>query len=155
MHGWQHTSVNLSALLPSTGALLWLGHPDTALAFSAAFLFGTLLVTPDLDLQLNDARRRWGPLRFIWAPYAALSRHRGMSHTYFAGPLVRLAYLAVWCLPVVALALSLNLDDFPPVIPLTWVITALLGYFTSQWLHLLCDGILPFQSRTPKRRKRS
>ncbi len=154
MHGWQHTSVNLSALLPSTGALLWLGHPDTALAFSAAFLFGTLLVTPDLDLQLNDARRRWGPLRFIWAPYAALSRHRGMSHTYVAGPLIRLAYLAVWCLPVIALALSLKLDGFPPMIPHAWVITTLLGYFTSQWLHLLCDGILPFQPRAPKHRRR-
>ena len=89
-------------------------------------------------------------MRFIWAPYAALSRHRGMSHTYLAGPTIRLAYLALWAAPLVWGAQHLQIT---PTLP-SWnhVIIAVIGYFLAQWLHLLCDGIMPLDRSHHKRR---
>ena len=103
MHGYQHTAINCAATSLVCLPLYLSGYPVTAASLSAGLMFGTLLITPDLDLRLNDARRNWGPLRFIWGPYAALSRHRGMSHTYLLGPSIRIAYLAVWALPALLL----------------------------------------------------
>ncbi len=147
MHGWQHTAVNTAVLVPLCGLAVALHREGPLVPFAAAYLLGTLLVTPDLDLHFNDARRRWGGLRFIWAPYAALSKHRGMSHSWLLGPLIRLGYLALWCGPPVWL--MLRVTAWSPVWPPAWVLGgALFGYLLSQWLHLLCDGLLPFTRRS-------
>ncbi len=150
MHGYQHTTVSLTATSITCGALILAGYAETALALGAGLAFGTLLVTPDLDLQRNDARRRWGKMRFIWAPYAALSRHRGMSHTYLVGPTIRLAYLALWAAPLVWGAQHLQIT---PTLP-SWnhMTIAVIGYFLAQWLHLLCDGIMPLDRSHHTRR---
>lgn len=65
MHGHQHTAINLSAGAGLCGVILLLGQPMTALSLGAGIMFGILLITPDLDLALNDARRNWGVLRVI------------------------------------------------------------------------------------------
>lgn len=158
MHGYQHTAVNTACTLLGCGALALLGYPQTAAALAAGLAFGTLLVTPDLDLRRNDARRNWGLLHFIWAPYAALSKHRGMSHTYLVGPTIRLLYLALWVAPIVWLIS--RVQPFPlPDVSGRLLALASIGYFIAQWLHLLCDGIypnLPQQRRaTPTRRPRA
>ncbi|WP_082506130.1 DUF2227 family putative metal-binding protein [Deinococcus sp. Leaf326] len=155
MHGYQHTAVNTVCTVLGCGALALIGYPQTAAALAAGLAFGTLLVTPDLDLRLNDARRNWGPFRFIWAPYAALSKHRGMSHTYLLGPTIRLLYLALWVAPVLWLISRVQTFPFPNV---SWRLIALvgIGYFIAQWLHLLCDGIspaLPGQRRATSARR--
>lgn len=149
MHGYQHTAVNCTATALLCLPLYLCGYPITSASLTTGLMIGTLLITPDLDLHLNDARRNWGPLRFIWTPYAALSRHRGMSHTYLLGPSIRLAYLALWTLPVFMLwhslqPASIHLD--PRI-----VVLVLVGYFLAQWLHLICDRIYPFK---PARKKR-
>ncbi|MCR4404176.1 MAG: metal-binding protein [Candidatus Acetothermia bacterium] len=63
------------------------------LCFSAAYLFSSLWLSPDLDLRSNDARRRWGALGFIWVPYTKVFKHRGLSHNLLLGPLTRVGYL--------------------------------------------------------------
>ncbi len=152
MHGYQHTAVNLAATAGICGTLCLLNRPVTAAALGAGLVFGTLLVTPDLDLHLNDARRRWGRWRFIWGPYAHLSRHRGLSHSYLAGPLIRLAYLLAWLSPVLVVLVSAGLPS--PVTPVMWKLALLvmIGYLLAQWLHLLCDGIIPGRPRRAGRR---
>jgi uncharacterized metal-binding protein len=152
MHGFQHTAINTATTLVLAGGLTLAGYPQTGSALGVGLLFGTLLVTPDLDLQLNDARRRWGPLKFIWAPYAALSRHRGMSHTYLLGATIRLLYLALWGLAPAYVLWQLMGPDLPRT---TWPLLALavIGYYLAQWLHLLCDGILPFTPQRSARRR--
>lgn len=151
MHGYQHTAINLAVTGVVVGALTLLGHSQTAAAVSSGMVFGTLLITPDLDLHYNDARRNWGGLKFIWAPYAALSTHRGINHTYLVGPMLRLLYLAFW----LAAPLYL-LWQWPPAatyfraLPWETLLNAFVGYLAAQWLHLLCDGILPFR---PQRRR--
>ncbi|AXH00698.1 hydrolase (plasmid) [Deinococcus wulumuqiensis] len=148
MHGYQHTALNLATTSVVAAALTLLGHPQTAAAVSTGMVFGTLLVTPDLDLHYNDARRNWGALKAIWAPYAAMSTHRGINHTYLAGPLLRLLYLAFWfAVPVYLLWQWPAAAAWAREFPREMLFSAFLGYLMSQWLHLLCDGIIPFQQR--------
>lgn len=64
-------------------------------AFLGGYLFALIWLSPDLDLPQCDARRRWGPLGFIWFLYPKLFSHRGASHSILFGTLTRLVYLAV------------------------------------------------------------
>jgi uncharacterized metal-binding protein len=72
--------------------LMELGWPGL-LIFAAAYLFSSLLLSPDLDLRSNSARRRWGVLGLIWVPYTKVFKHRGLSHNLLFGPLTRIGYL--------------------------------------------------------------
>lgn len=65
------------------------------LAFAISYLFSSLLLSPDLDLGRSDSQNRWGMLRVLWLPYAALFRHRGLSHNPLFGPLTRIGYLGL------------------------------------------------------------
>jgi uncharacterized metal-binding protein len=114
------------------------------LAFALAYLAGTYLLSPDLDLAEKGVRagRRWGVLRLLWRPYGWLFRHRGLSHTWVLGPLTRLAYLGV------------DWDLRPPSWPKEALGWGLLGYYLSQWLHLLADGIWPDHDLRQLRRPR-
>lgn len=137
----------------------------TLTLFSVSYFIGTFLVTPDLDLAENSVRSKsnWGLLGLLWIPYGALFSHRGLSHTWLVGPLTRLVYMVV-----VALALSWIVTALTPLFGYevsirtrllnTWPqlsVAALLGYYLSQWLHLLADGVTPDHgSRRGRRRKR-
>ena len=147
--------------------------PETLKTFSLAFMVGTFLITPDLDLAENrmQARNNWGLLGLLWIPYGALFSHRGLSHTWLVGPLTRLAYLAL-----LGLALSWAAAQVGPYFGYgfsfraelgeNWpelAIGALSGYYLSQWLHLLADGVRPDhglrgrsrgRNRRPRRAKR-
>jgi len=127
--------------------------PETLQTFSLSYLVGTFLVTPDLDLAEGrmQARNNWGLLGMLWIPYGALFSHRGLSHTWIIGPLTRLIYLAL-----LALALSWAAAQVGPYFGYSFSVRAelgenwpelalgaLSGYYLSQWLHLLADGIQP------------
>ncbi|AEB12757.1 metal-binding protein [Marinithermus hydrothermalis] len=170
--GRTHEAINLTALgLLSAGYLYGrtqgYGPPDEwAFAFVGGYLVGTFLITPDLDLAERrvTAKRYWGVLGWLWVPYGLLFRHRGWSHTWIVGPLSRLAYLVLllyllgWVAGGAAEALgvrwSLNaeLERLSPGV--LW--GALVGYYVSQWMHLIADGIAPdhaFKRRASGRRR--
>lgn len=141
MHGYEHTTLNLAVFAPLAATGLFYGRMEGVLTFGAGYLIGTLLITPDLDLRYNDAARRWGLLRVLWAPYHLMSKHRGMSHTYVLGPLTRLLYISAWLWPVAYLFRpeTVNWDA------LLWpAVQVIAGYVVAQWLHLMADGIWPF-----------
>jgi uncharacterized metal-binding protein len=128
--------------------------PDAALAFAVAFAAGTFLLSPDLDLaeQSVGPKKAWGPLGVLWVPYGMVMTHRGTSHSWVIGPLTRLLYLAALLLLLVALPfyglsqyiqIPLNLDwsRFQP--QSTPLLAMLAGYYISQWLHLMADGMWP------------
>lgn len=138
--------------------------PETLRTFSVSYLVGTFLVTPDLDLAENrmQARNNWGLLGMLWIPYGALFSHRGLSHTWLIGPLTRLMYLAL-----LALALSWAAAQVGPYFGyhfsvkaelgenwLELALGALSGYYLSQWLHLLADGIQPDHAWRGKRSRK-
>ncbi|WP_425146265.1 metal-binding protein [Deinococcus sp.] len=162
--GRVHNLINIAAFAGLSAGALFLTSlrgvvitPLQAATFSVGFAVGTFLLSPDLDLASGhvDSKRRWGPLGFLWVPYGLLFSHRGLSHTWILGPLTRLAYLAlmtalIWGLLRVAgrfvPALTLPLPNLPPslrLIALKVAAPLLLGYYLSQWLHLIADGIRP------------
>lgn len=142
--------------------------PEILKTFSLSYLVGTFLVTPDLDLAENrvQARNNWGLLGLLWIPYGALFSHRGLSHTWLVGPLTRLVYLAL-----LALALGWAAAQVGPYFGYHFsvkaelgengaelAVGALTGYYLSQWLHLLADGIQPdhgWSGRKKRRRERA
>jgi uncharacterized metal-binding protein len=147
--------------------------PQVLSTFSISYLVGTFLVTPDLDLAEQGVRAKsnWGLLGLLWVPYGAMFSHRGLSHTWLVGPMTRLIYMAV-----VALALSYTASVIAPFFGYTFsvrtqlvrngqelLIGALIGYYVSQWLHLIADGISPdhgfkrggFKNKNFKSKKRS
>lgn len=147
MQGFEHTRVNLLCTVAIAGGMMLAGREDAAYGIGLGMVIGTLWITPDLDLTYNDARRNWGPLRWIWNPYASACRHRGINHTYVIGPIMRLLYLALWfAAPAYFLrTLLTRTGSWPELsVPLPPITFVLAGYFAAQWLHLLCDGITPF-----------
>jgi len=174
--GRRHEAINLAVLGAAVAGWYWAranGHGEVLesvapLAARVAFLFsyavGTFLVTPDLDLAKRSVRAKsnWGVLGWLWYPYGAVFRHRGISHSWLVGPLTRLLYLLV-----LALALSELLSVTAGALGLgfalraelagnwTWLLTGCAaGYFLSQWLHLLADGLPAKPRRTSRRRVR-
>jgi uncharacterized metal-binding protein len=170
--GRVHNLINIAVLAGlSAGALvlsrqgLLAPTPAQALYFTVGFVVGTFLLSPDLDLAEGhvDSKRRWGLLGFLWVPYGAVFSHRGLSHTWLLGPLTRLAYLALmvallWGLALALLPASLHfglpLLRLPPgllsqpllshhLLGYKFLYPLLAGYYLSQWLHLIADGVRP------------
>ncbi|MGQ9735872.1 MAG: metal-binding protein [Thermaceae bacterium] len=162
--GRAHEAINLTVL--GLGGVIYLGSTPqdswgnpAVLAFALSYLVGTFLITPDLDLAERQvrAKKRWGLLGVLWWPYGVLFRHRGLSHTWVIGPLTRLLYLGLvlYVLWVFLKSLFFYLVgeelmfrfDLPPGSKDLWL-PALSGYYLSQWLHLVADGLWPKRRRS-------
>ncbi|UCF10027.1 MAG: DUF2227 family putative metal-binding protein [Candidatus Bipolaricaulota bacterium] len=137
-----------AAVAASRGGL----SPGLAAAFLGAFLFATLLLSPDLDLARSDAARRWGIARILWLPYAKLFRHRRVSHRPVLGPLTRIVYFAVL---VLAGFVAVRAAGGRPMTIRRpgWTIVgaAVLGLYAPNLLHILLDRITG-RVRGPSRR---
>lgn len=120
------------------GATLQLGRMPLVF-FAGAYVMASLFLSPDLDLARSDASRRWRRARFLWRPYAALFRHRGISHSPIFGPLTRVLYLAVvgaglW------MALHLAVDvPLPRSLPWSSALPVLAGLYFPHLLHVALD----------------
>lgn len=162
--GRRHETVNLLVLGGLTAAWFYnrsLGRqllPDelfplpARISFVVAYLVGTFLVTPDLDLANRSvrAKKHWGLLGFLWVPYGVMFRHRGLSHSWWLGPLTRLLYMLVLLLALLEFsqvlagwlgyALEFRADLYGDW---GWLLAgSVVGYYLSQWMHLLLDGLL-------------
>jgi len=154
--GRTHLCIELLAFVPSLVgcAALWrndvLGEGEVV-AFGSAYLFSSLFLSPDLDLRGSAAARRWGAARALWSPYAAIFRHRGLSHHILLGPLTRIAYLGgvvtvpFWFVErVLARPLSLRSPRWP------LLGTLLVGLYLPNQIHSLVDSL--GGRRGPRRR---
>ena len=161
--GQGHQTINLSVLavvITAFGVATYYGWTEAvglnwelAAAFVVSFIIGTVWVTPDLDLAENEvlAKRNWGAFGFIWVPYGYLFRHRGFSHSWLIGPLTRLLYLAaLGMLLYIAVMETSRAAGYAFELKNPWIpsaptaLSALLGFYSSQWLHLLADGVGPW-----------
>jgi len=156
--GRVHEAINTSVLGLASGTY-WIYQNEVsvsqpiAVAFVCSFLIGTFLVTPDLDLAERQVRAkgRWGWLGLFWVPYGWMFAHRGLSHTWIVGPLTRILYLALmgvvlyWIFTNITgyLGTSFNFQPRLETISQEMVWALVLGYFFSQWLHLIADGSWP------------
>jgi len=120
------------------GAALGIGRASLVF-FAGAYVGASLLLSPDLDLARSDASRRWRAARYLWLPYAALFRHRGISHSPLLGPLTRLLYLSVVGGSAWALLHVVANVPFPRTFPRDSVFPVLIGVFSPQLLHVILD----------------
>lgn len=123
--------------------------PAQAASFTAAYAAGTFLLSPDLDLAEGhvDSKRHWGLLGFLWVPYGRMFSHRGLSHTWILGPLTRLVYVSIIVLSIFGVLAYIwpnwQWPRLPQPLNITFVLPLILGYYISQWLHLIADGVRP------------
>jgi len=163
--GRVHNLINLASLAVIGSTALYAHRAglvavdrNDALAFAVGFLVGTFFLSPDLDLAEGhvNSKRAWGFLGFLWVPYGRMFSHRGWSHSWIVGPLTRLVYLAVMAAIVVGLVRWALPDVHVPdaTMAFTWTLglPMLAGYYASQWLHLVADGVRPDHKMRPKRR---
>lgn len=171
--GKQHERINLTGFAAVT-VVYWgargfglldgtpLAGPRMAFGFAISYLVGAFLVTPDLDLaeQRVRAKHHWGILGYLWIPYGKMFAHRGLSHTWFVGPLTRLVYMALLAgLSLLALALAVRPFGYRVRVvadgAYPWdelVVAILAGYYLSQWFHLIADGVSPWYGHQLRRR---
>ena len=104
--GQTHDRITLWSLPVVTGLTIGLTRSSNlTLLVSGGFLFGGLMLSPDLDLHSRPFKR-WGWLRWIWIPYQKTMRHRSiLSHGPLVGTTLRVLYLGSWILLVGMLGL--------------------------------------------------
>ncbi|NKB74898.1 MAG: hypothetical protein GKR83_10300 [Synechococcus sp. s2_metabat2_7] len=145
----------------------WLGISGAA-GSAAAFLFGGLFLSPDLDIN-SRPYQRWGVLRWLWWPYQRLIHHRSvLSHSPFLGTAIRLAYLSLLVAAISWLGSRWGTpspEQWRSWLQQAWnessnaILIGLIGLEASAWLHLIQDGDpmpkLPIKRPlSPKRRRR-
>lgn len=157
--GKTHTRIDLCclAVILGAGAVFW-GHlvrffgrdamVEYAVVFVVAYLFGTFLLSPDLDLKKSDPLKNWGVLRWLWRPYARFFKHRGISHMPIVGTMTRVIYLSavVGALTFTAnaflnLGWTLSLDDVKQI-DLKMVLWAFAGLCLPDLFHIAADHTL-------------
>jgi len=145
--GKAHLRIEAALLVVWTaGAVLcvrrgWLGRAEVA-GFVTAYLFSMLLLSPDLDLAESDSYRRWGPLRWVWAPYAAAFRHRRVSHHPLFGPITRIAYVGILALLGLEIYGAVAHRAVPQIVlPTGLVLAVLIGLYLPNLTHIVSDGL--------------
>ncbi|HYP40999.1 MAG TPA: metal-binding protein [Chloroflexia bacterium] len=96
-----------------------------------SYLASGLLFSPDLDLH-STPYKRWRGLRWIWLPYQWMVPHRSwVSHSYVAGPLIRVAYFAI-VITLLTLAVLALINFMTPVDPTGTLLN--IATTIGQWL---------------------
>lgn len=141
--GDSHDRIAMIAALPvAIGAALLFHSSDQGALTGLSFLWASLYCSPDLDQLRSNATWRWGPLRWVWWPYAKLVPHRHwISHSPI-GTILRVTYLLG---PLLLLRWLLSPAPFPTLLPPFPYQAILLGWILADSLHLLADS-LPHQN---------
>ncbi|HEY9663566.1 MAG TPA: metal-binding protein [Allocoleopsis sp.] len=139
--GRTHDRITLWFLPLVAGSTLAVTHHSTlTLWVCAGFLWGGLMLGPDLD-TFSLHYRRWGWLRWIWLPYRNSMRHRSpWSHSPIMGTTVRVIYLMAWlsCLSLIGVA---TLNEITHM-GLSWV--ELFGFWGQLWHRYSRESIALF-----------
>ena len=156
--GRTHTRIDLVMLVVLLGGGAYFWGPLTrffgrdefseySIVFVVSYLFGTFLLSPDMDLAKSDPMRNWGVLRLLWRPYSHLFKHRGVSHMPIVGTLTRVLYIlsVVYVVGAVAnvffnMGWKMSLRDLQRI---DWVgvIWALCGLCLPDLFHILADRL--------------
>ena len=130
-----------------------------------SFVFGTFLLSPDLDLRNSIPTKNWGILKIIWLGYHKMFKHRGKSHSLVFSSISKILYLFLvsavlgtftyfgmsmlsGCDFQEALVLSekefLSVGELvfeKIVIYKNYLLSILLGIAISDWIHIVTDRI--------------
>ncbi|MBT4502642.1 MAG: DUF2227 family putative metal-binding protein [Gemmatimonadetes bacterium] len=131
------------------GEVEWKKVDLPILCFTGAYIFSSLLLSPDLDLGRSDPQSRWGVFRILWKPYAKLFHHRGVSHNPLLGPLSRILYLGIivsvtWS--ALHYAFSIEIVDIKGLVKWwkkvfddPWLWAVIVGLLLPNEIHILAD----------------
>jgi uncharacterized metal-binding protein len=144
-----HTALNLLLFLPLSLFLLYLCFSPTRLhylLFAGSFAYGTLFMSPDLDLanriKLFSVR---GLLTLPFRSYALVFKHRGISHSLIFGTLTRVGWLFLHLLIILFLFFEFSspIDSFFAYLKgyKGDIAYALAGLFIADSAHVLLDKI--------------
>lgn len=91
--GRTHDTLSYALVIPSFFAYRWYwGGAAVAFVATAGMLFAGLMFGPDLDIH-SSQYKRWGPVRFLWAPYRFVMSHRSrLSHGLLLSTILRVVY---------------------------------------------------------------
>jgi uncharacterized metal-binding protein len=146
--GKTHEMINAVVLMASIAGLYYLSteygnavigsylNTYTILIFSAAYLFATFFLSPDLDID-SRPYRRWKVFRILWWPYKVIFKHRGFSHNPILGPLSIVANLTLIVIPLLLLA-GVDLQNMPP----QFIAAAIAGIVLSIEVHIISDTMI-------------
>lgn len=146
--GKTHEVINAAVLMASIGGLYCFsaGYGNaviaryvdtyTILTFAAAYIFATLFLSPDLDID-SKPYRRWRMFRVLWWPYKVIFKHRGLSHNPVIGPVSIVLNLALIVVPLLLLA-GVSLQSLPSGL----VVAAIAGIVLSIEVHIISDNVI-------------
>jgi uncharacterized metal-binding protein len=147
--GKTHLAAAVIALLPAAAATVayhFLGLWPVVIAV-AAYLIGTIWLSPDLDLK-SQPYMAWGPLRWIWWPYMRMVPHRSWwSHGPVIGTLARVSVLVALSSIVVSVLVWQGVISLPGIrsalrIDLWALFSILSGLEVSALVHIGLDKVL-------------
>lgn len=151
--GKTHLKIEIALLAAGTAGVIVL-YREGLIAwheggvFLGAYLFSSLLLSPDLDLARSRASRHWGLGRILWLPYAMICRHRRLSHHLFFGPLSRILYLGAIGLSIflgfsllAGRSLTVSLPSWRLLVPI------FTGLYLPNQIHILVDRFSSFFRR--------
>jgi uncharacterized metal-binding protein len=116
---------------------------------------GTLWLSPDLDLK-SEPYYRLGPFRVLWMPYVKIMPHRSIwSHGLIIGDIIRLLYSAAFLIPLLFLALYLEIID-PSTVDLWFeaMPAFVIGIMVASTIHIVLDHSSSLFRTKKKRKKR-
>jgi uncharacterized metal-binding protein len=149
-NGHDHTIINITVLIVIvSGLYAWISQSDSATpmgyqiihliaVFSIFYIFGTLFLSPDLDIN-STPYKRWGIFRFLWWPYKVLFKHRGLSHHPIFGPVTIILNFALILIPVLILLLKFEVEYSIPVEVIASMVS---GIVLSIETHILADRVV-------------
>jgi uncharacterized metal-binding protein len=157
--GRTHLKIESALMVLWSGGAVWFMSrgwvsSSQVLLFVSAYLLSMLFLSPDLDLLDSSAYRRWRMLRWIWRPYAALFRHRRLSHHLIFGPLSRVLYLSALALS--GLFVFLVVTDAPGPrlrISALLILPICLGVYLPNVEHIVADHVTTFWRRRRRSRR--
>lgn len=160
--GRTHDLVNLVAFPP----IVYYLQPTEFVSFTAGYMVGTFLLSPDNDIYHSTPNKRWKFLRFIWIPYTKVFPHRGISHIPFYGLITKILYLTILFflfLFIVDFILrqsfgkgvleeNVSKAQISELVKQPVFLSFLVGLFLSEIMHIFTDMV--YSILKPKKRKR-
>ena len=135
----KHGLLLLVTLLPLS--LLAIALKQAGVLDTTGFVLGAVLgafwLSPDLDMWNTKPTNRWGPLKILWAPYAWVHNHRGISHSWLIGPATRILYVGA---PVLLIWSFWGFEGIGP-----WLAWGCAGVYLANWVHLVGDRHWPWK----------
>ncbi|HRW58827.1 MAG TPA: DUF2227 family putative metal-binding protein [Chlamydiales bacterium] len=111
--------------------------------FSLAYLYSTFYMNPDMDVcnQIKLFSFR-GLMTFPFRFYALFTKHRGLSHSFFLGTILRCLYLIGFIILILSLSQYIQIHSWNFSFLIKYrpeLVTIFIGFLIADLVHILSD----------------